>query len=64
MEKKATRVKMSDEVWAQLSEAIERAKHSRAGAPSKQAEREFIEALLYLIRVGAPWRDLPADLGY
>jgi len=55
---------MSDEVWAQLSEAIERAKHSRAGAPGKQGEREFIEALLCLIRVGAPWRDLPADLGY
>ena len=55
---------ISDEVWKVLEEALSRAKHSRAGAPGAMSERDFVEALLYLNRVGAPWRDLPAELGY
>ncbi|MFZ4777983.1 MAG: transposase [Terrimicrobiaceae bacterium] len=55
---------ITDEVWQVLEEALLEAKHSRAGAPGKLSDRDFLEALLYLNRVGAPWRDIPADLGY
>ena len=58
------RVMISDRVWEQLKAALEEAKHSRAGAPAEMSDRDFLEAVLYLNRVGCPWRDLPAELGY
>lgn len=55
---------MNDQVWQRMSEAITAAKHSKPGARGQQSKREFIEALVYLIRIGAPRRDLPKELGY
>jgi len=55
---------MSDRVWEQLKAALEEAKHSRAGVPAELSDRDFLEAVLYLNRVGCPWRDLPPELGY
>jgi transposase len=64
MSKVEERKLISDAMWEKLEPAILAAKHSAAGAPSEQSEREFLEALLYLNRTGHPWRDLPAELGY
>ena len=64
MKKPQVRKIISDRAWEQLKVAVERAKHSAAGAPGEMSDREFFEALLYLIRTGSPWRDLPAELGY
>ena len=61
---KYPRVMISDRVWEQLKAALEEPKHSRAGAPAEMSDRDFLEAVLYLNRVGCPWRDLPAELGY
>ena len=33
------------------------------GAPPDLSAREFLEAVLYLARTGAPWRDLPVEFG-
>jgi transposase len=64
MAKKEVRRLIEDEVWKVLEEALVEAKHSKAGAPGALSDRDFLEAVLYLNRVGAPWRDLPAELGY
>jgi len=64
MKKPQARRIISDRAWEQLKDAVESAKHSAAGAPGEMSEREFLEAVLYLIRTGSPWRDLPAELGY
>ena len=64
MTKSSVRKIISDSMWKTLGPAVEAAKHSRAGAPAAQGDREFLEALLHLIRTGSPWRDLPAKLGY
>ena len=55
---------ISDEIWQVFEPAVSAAKHSAAGAPGKQSDREFLEAVLYLNRIGCPWRDLPSELGY
>lgn len=55
---------ISDRIWKQLEEGLRAAKHSRAGAPAELDDREFLEAILYLVRVGCPWRDLPPEFGY
>ncbi len=64
MEREHPRGMISDRVWEQLKAALEEAKHSRAGAPAQLSDRDFLEAVLYLNRVGCPWRDLPPELGY
>ncbi|MBX9743408.1 MAG: IS5 family transposase [Chthoniobacterales bacterium] len=55
---------INNEIWEKLEVAIQEAKHSRAGAPGMMGDREFLEALLYLLPTGTPWRDLPSELGY
>lgn len=57
------RLLISDEIWEELEPLVRQAKHP-AGAPPEQSDREFIEAVLYLARAGAPWRDLPRELGH
>lgn len=55
---------ITDDAWRQLEKALTEVKHSHAGAPPAMSDREFFEAVLYLIRTGCPWRDLPVELGY
>jgi transposase len=58
-----SRLMLTDETWDRLAAALAEVK-SRAGAPPKQSDREFIEAVLYLARTGCPWRDLPVRFGH
>lgn len=56
------RLMPTDETWDRLAAVLAEVK-SRAGAPPKQTDRDFIEAVLYLARTGEPWRDLPERFG-
>ena len=56
------RLLSTDEAWAEIAPILATLK-SRAGSPPALSDRLFIEAVLYLARTGAPWRDLPADFG-
>jgi transposase len=57
-----SRLLLTDEIWGRLAEALSGLK-SRAGAPPKQSDRDFVEAVLHLARTGEPWRDLPERFG-
>lgn len=57
-----SRLMLTDESWGRIAAALAAVK-SRAGAPPKQSDREFVEAVLYLARTGCPWRDLPERFG-
>jgi transposase len=57
-----SRLMLTDEVWNRIAAALAAVK-SRAGAPPKQSDRDFVEAVLYLARTGCPWRDLPERFG-
>jgi len=55
------RLVLSDDHWARICEAI-------IGRPDQRGStgrdnRMFVEAVLWIVRTGAPWRDLPAEFG-
>ena len=64
MLKKTVRRWISDECWSVMGPALEAAKHSKAGKPSQQGDRDFLEALIWEARTGSPWRDMPTELGH
>ena len=53
------RIRLDDNTWLQLQKLLP---HFPRGRPSKKT-RNFIEAVLFRIRTGTPWRDLPPDFG-
>ena len=52
---------ISDAAWQRLEPLLP----GRPGNAGRCADnnRKFIEAVLWIVRVGAPWRDLPALFG-
>jgi transposase len=52
---------ISDEVWEKLERHLLGRKGSWGGIA--QDNRLFINAVFWIMRTGAPWRDLPPDLG-
>ena len=52
---------MIDEVWERLRPHLPGGEGKR-GRPA-QDNRRFIDAVCWILRTGAPWRDLPPDYG-
>ena len=52
---------LSDQTW----ELLERHLRGRAGGWGRKAKdnRQFLNAVFWILRTGAPWRDLPPDYG-
>ena len=57
-----SRLMLTDEAWGRLSAVIAGVR-SRAGAPPRLSDRDFVEAVLYPGRTGCPRRDLPERFG-
>ena len=53
-----SRMVIDDEMWARLEPLLPKPK----GRPGKD-DRLFIEGVCWVLRTGAPWRDLPPDYG-
>lgn len=51
-----TRRALSDSIWAQLLAVME-----SKGCYDAKNSREVMEAILWKIRAGAPWRDIPTE---
>ncbi|PZX37007.1 transposase [Roseinatronobacter thiooxidans] len=52
---------LTDKVWVRLAPHLP-GKQGEGGATGKD-NRLFLEAVLWRVRTGLPWRDLPADFG-
>ena len=52
------RLMLNDELWSKLRKIM--LQHRIYNKPNL---RMIVEAMLYRMRVGCPWRDLPADFG-
>ena len=52
---------LNDEHWQRIAPLLP----GKAGDPGRRGadNRLFVEAVLWLVRAGAPWRDLPPHLG-
>jgi transposase len=57
------RYSITDKIWEKMEPELEKVKCSKAGRPAKQKNRDFMEAVIWIVRTGAPWRDLPRTLG-
>ncbi len=55
------RTHLNDEQWARIAPDLP----GKKGDPGRSAEnnRLFVEAVLWIARTGAPWRDLPDEFG-
>ena len=50
---------LNDELWSKLRGILRQLR-----IYNKPFLRDMIEGMLYRMRVGCPWRDLPADFGH
>jgi transposase len=59
MEAAVDRLILSDEQWERVAPHLS----GKVGDPGRSAadNRMFVEGVPWLARVGAPWRDLPAE---
>jgi transposase len=55
------RFDLTDAQWARLEPLLPRAK--KPGRPSMWTKRQLIDGIRWRVRVGAPWRDVPACYG-
>lgn len=53
---------LRDDQWERIEQLLP-GKASDPGCTAKD-NRRFIEAVLWIMRTGSPWRDLPAELGH
>ena len=56
------RYELSDEEWSRIKDYIPSDKQKRQGRPAKD-NRQMMNAILWIARSGAPWRDLPERYG-
>ena len=52
---------ISDKLWERLKDRLP-GRPGGVGSPAKD-NRRFINAVFWILRTGAPWRDLPPDYG-
>src|SRR5690554_6861461 len=53
------RFDLSDEEWAAIEPLLPAAKHG----PARVDDRRVLSGIFYILRTGAPWRDLPERYG-
>jgi transposase len=57
----AARAELTDAQWAVLEPLLPKGK--KPGRPPKWSRRQLIDGIRWRIRVGSPWRDVPARYG-
>ena len=53
---------LSDELWQRLEPVLPTEGSPKGGRPAKD-QRVFVNAIVWLLRTGAPWRALPEEYG-
>jgi len=53
---------LTDEQWARVEAILQRVSYT-ARRPAHLSDRDFLHALCWILKTGAPWRDLPREFG-
>jgi len=61
MARKSPRV-LTDEHWQRIAPLLPRHRPSPEGGRPRADDRECLEGILWLLRTGARWRDIPIDM--
>jgi transposase len=61
MARKTPRV-LTDEQWGRIAPHLPQPPRSPKGGRPRADDRECLEGILWLLRTGARWRDIPVDL--
>ncbi|MEV2466381.1 transposase [Paenibacillus larvae] len=56
------RYELRDDQWDQIKDMLPPERKTQGGRPAKD-NRQMLNAMLWVIRSGAPWRDLPEYYG-
>lgn len=54
---------LTDQQWAKIEPLLPAQRSGQRGRPYNTDHRTTIEAILWIARTGAPWRDLPPEYG-
>lgn len=53
---------LTDEQWERIKSHLPKHEQSSKGGRPRASDRESLEGILWLVRTGARWRDIPAHL--
>src|SRR4029453_17395081 len=59
---RTTKRQLTDEQWERLAPLFPARPPSAKGGRPRASDRDCLEGLLWLLRTGARWRDIPVDL--
>jgi len=54
---------VSDRLWNRIGPLLPKRKRSRKGGRPAVADRAALSAILFVLRSGLPWREVPSELG-
>jgi len=57
-----SRHQLSDESWSKVKDLLPAERTGKKGRPAK-SNRMIVDAILWLLHTGAPWRDIPDEYG-
>mgnify|MGYP003611429362 CR=1 FL=1 len=58
-----TRHKLTDEQWNKIKDLLPPERHGKKGRPRTKTSRQVLDAIVWILRTGAPWRDMPEEFG-
>jgi transposase len=53
------KIKLTDEQWSMIEPLLRKPRTSKKGGRPRISDRDVIDGILWILRTGAPWRDLP-----
>ena len=54
---------LTDREWNTLKELLPVETQGKRGRPTERTNRQVLNAIIWILRTGAPWRDIPSEFG-